>query len=687
MDKTILNVFLMKTAIVLLFLLGIRSESLAQWVPTNGPYYGIIHGFASIGDTLFASASNINEVYRSTDLGKNWQPMKIASASQYGAGGFPSLMAKNGILYVGVRGFNSFGGIYKSIDRGETWIHVDSGDAFSTTSYLNLGQNSKYIFAAGDSLRYSSDEGTTWIKAEGKEAKNIEAIAADDSFIVIATSKHLYRSSNLGNSWEEIDNIRDNITFSRIKEIDSVLFTYDYYINRSTDHGIHWITVDSTIRGFFDIISFGNNLVASSTELYVSKDNGKHWTKSDSGLTGSPVLELFEYKGILFAGTFSGWIYMSIDTGRTWATTNGGRPTGVRNFVSDDNFLYVATGLGIYRTENDGKLWVPRNKSLFISTSGVFSLAYGDSSLIASVGGELFSSQDKGDNWALLNNRYTFSYIWNKDSIFFGGYDGTPSRSGDIGLTWVEGAADSMNTSGYYPFTSAGNIIFSGCGISYLSGILRTDDLGFNWTFHSITNHTDDGVTSLAFNNGYLLAGMSKTGIYRSIDSGLTWDAANTGLTETNIKALLSSGKYFIAGTPGGVFLSTNYGLSWRAINESLPNKNVNTLFDFKGYLYAGILYDVVWKRPLSDFSSVSLASSKSSKFSIVSNPTYSTAEFLFDEVKDETLFELFDALGRSICRQQVSPGQTLLHIGMQKYPAGIYFARLGTETIRFVKI
>lgn len=70
----------------------------------------------------------------------------------------------------------------------------------------------------------------------------------------------------------------------------------------------------------------------------------------------------------------------------------------------------------------------------------------------------------------------------------------------------------------------------------------------------------------------------------------------------------------------------------------------------------------------------------------LISNPISSSADFQFDPLNSSISFQLFDLLGRAIYHEQLPAGQTSFHLDMQKYPSGIYFARLGNETVRFVK-
>ncbi len=74
-------------------------------------------------------------------------------------------------------------------------------------------------------------------------------------------------------------------------------------------------------------------------------------------------------------------------------------------------------------------------------------------------------------------------------------------------------------------------------------------------------------------------------------NSGANWTAANSGLTNTDVRALVFSGSNLLAGTGGGgVFRSTNSGSSWTATNSGLGNLSISSLFSTGGLLYAGTM-------------------------------------------------------------------------------------------------
>ncbi len=74
------------------------------------------------------------------------------------------------------------------------------------------------------------------------------------------------------------------------------------------------------------------------------------------------------------------------------------------------------------------------------------------------------------------------------------------------------------------------------------------------------------------------------------------------------------------------------------------------------------------------------------SELHLLVNPVISFADFQFSPFNSSQEFHLFDLLGRELLRREVAAGERSLHLDMHEYPAGIYFARLGDETVRVVK-
>jgi len=81
----------------------------------------------------------------------------------------------------------------------------------------------------------------------------------------------------------------------------------------------------------------------------------------------------------------------------------------------------------------------------------------------------------------------------------------------------------------------------------------------------------------------------TRSGVFRSSDSGATWVALNSGLTNTKVKAITRrSGLIFVGTEGGGIFRSTNNAVSWTPVNSGLTGLNVRSLAFSRNLLFAG---------------------------------------------------------------------------------------------------
>jgi hypothetical protein len=119
-------------------------------------------------------------------------------------------------------------------------------------------------------------------------------------------------------------------------------------------------------------------------------------------------------------------------------------------------------------------------------------------------------------------------------------------------------------------------------------GVLRSTDSGASWT--SVIASVDSAwvVTFDAQQPLTAYAGTQTSGFYKSTDEGKTWAAQNTGLTNTDIRAIASAPGILVAGTAQGVFYSTDGASTWQSLGLSglsiaavglLPKTNGVTIF------------------------------------------------------------------------------------------------------------
>ena len=108
------------------------------------------------------------------------------------------------------------------------------------------------------------------------------------------------------------------------------------------------------------------------------------------------------------------------------------------------------------------------------------------------------------------------------------------------------------------------------------AGIFRSNDSGLTWTATNsgLTNGT---VYCIAADSGKILAGTS-SGIYRSLDGGTNWTQETSPVMNRAIYALARVGGMRFTATNVGVWRSTDDGATWDSVNNGFGDRWTNTL-------------------------------------------------------------------------------------------------------------
>lgn len=91
-------------------------------------------------------------------------------------------------------------------------------------------------------------------------------------------------------------------------------------------------------------------------------------------------------------------------------------------------------------------------------------------------------------------------------------------------------------------------------------------------------------------NTSYVFCGTSPTGVFRSSNSGLTWDSVNSGLANKKVYAITAQGDYIFVGTDSGLYRSSNNGNNWSRIHQNIYNIFVFQLDCNEEYVFAGTI-------------------------------------------------------------------------------------------------
>ena len=242
-----------------------------------------------------------------------------------------------------------------------------------------------------------------------------------------------------------------------------------------------------------------------------------------------------------------GVLRINVDTGEVQAMNEGLGNLYIRDLAidpSDPSRIYVASGEGIFRSEDGGRHWAGINQGLLRGDMNEIWISSLNSELLLAQGpiGRVYRTDDRGNQWRLLyvpridygSNWETAIEATSNGSTIFAFKAGVPfRRSTDGGETWE----DLSIVSGAFAFSSDEKIFYAG------KGLIRDE---------------------------------RAVVVYRSLDEGDTWEGLEYGPpidTEEyrlpqwgNTICLLpdpDAPGVIYAGTTEGVFYTTDGGVVW----------------------------------------------------------------------------------------------------------------------------
>jgi hypothetical protein len=356
---------------------------------------------------IFIGAST--GLYVSADGGVNWATI--------GTGLLPNYLI-NSLAFQGTKMYACTAlGIYQSINNGSTWSLITIAGLNSYQSNSNtILVNDKDLFVGtySNGILHSVDGGNSWdIRNTNLTALKVDQVVSQKNYLFASTPNGLYRSSNNTNLWERVNppNSFANLTNPHVKG-DTLLTSYFNQVYFSTNFGSSWNSFSS--NGFSNsapqiIYSHKGDIYASTqTGLSVFRSQGNSWTTAinKSGNQYEYFCCMTSVRDTLFAGTWSGNVYVSPDNGSTWQTQNNGLPTGgsVRSLSSSKNRVVAAVD-AIYFTDNKGVIWTQANVGTTLTFQALYSspdnLFGGNFALGA------YFSPDNGSSWMNITSDYT----------------------------------------------------------------------------------------------------------------------------------------------------------------------------------------------------------------------------------------------------------------------------------------
>lgn len=582
---------------LLLSLISITaSQAQVSWQFMNGPYFAEVHDLVihpQQTDTLYAVTER--GIFKTLDGAEWWDCVSLNLPIQsYNHIALDPSQPET--VYA-----TSEDQLYKTTNGGQTWQELDwSGPIFEiATTPLLPGT----VFVGSDGFYSSGDGGQTFsLLSEGLpydpdsqtygEVQVITPDPGEPTVIYAAAVPHppnasdgdIYRSTNLGLSWEDIGDV----------------FT--------DNNGFNAITVDFDDT---DTIFLGKDLGPAEW----TTDGGETWTLFVSRPAKDIVLRPDNHNIMYYAtGTGGPALYIiDLTNGFQWwgSEANLKLRSGHVNRVVidplDPDIVYIGTKEGVYKSTFPEHDWQKHSQGLVNSIQYIDSVQGPQGSvLLASNGASgLYRSVDYGATWDYLWGMYAYQMAANPenpDHILFA----DTWYPDDLNAFW-------LTTDGGESWQSSGDLIDYPTGTGYIRfdpvntntvyarrdhELAKSTNGGFDWQFYTLTDDTLGFARSvdLQIQMEYphlLYAGMAHGyagtthGFKRSMNGGEDWN--DCGLTNARISKLAlcpADTALIYAAAPDsvypemitGLFKSSNSGQDWLDVSNDVDPRLVRDI-------------------------------------------------------------------------------------------------------------
>jgi hypothetical protein len=573
---------------------ALRSLPVSNWTPI-GPFTHTNTGSWSNGqgriNIITVDPSNANTIYigapaggiwKSTNAGQNWTPLSD-NLEQIGVSGIAVDYSNENTIYIATGdkdGADTYSiGVLKSTNGGLTWN--PTGLSFSNTStfagdLIIHPTNNQILWCATNLGVYKTiDGGNTWAVVQtGNFSKgSIRLKPGDPSTVYAVSNNKFYRSVDTGTTFSNITAGLPATGNRMILDVAPANANYIYILSANTSNGF---------QGIYKSVDSGTSWIRSATTTNVFESR-QSWFDLALAVSSTNAEEI--YTGCLN-------VWKSIDGGATVTKVNNWNAPGSASYSHADihflgffgNKLFCGSDGGIYTSTNGGSDFSSLTDGLQISQ--FYKIAVSKQSAGKMVGG----LQDNGGH-AYSGNQWKNYYGADGmdaavDPINSNKYFGFIQFGGSLHVSTTAG--DSRDYSVSAPAAETGTNDSGGNWVTPLamnslgelfSGYASLYKLSGNaWGLQS---SSPIGIGNLELitidpSNDNIIYVVNDADLYKSTDRGITFNtiySAGSEITSVCVNYSNSAIVYITtSGTFGEALKSINGGTTFTSFSEGLPN-------------------------------------------------------------------------------------------------------------------
>ena len=715
------------------------TDNAASWIPITETIPTLSVGSLGLSksdpETLYLGTGEANGsvnagsfmgsgIYKSTDGGNNWEQKGLENSNQIARlvvdEENPDLVyaAVTGVQY----GYNQERGLYKSDNGGDDWEQIlFVNDSVGCIDVVVDPFDKDVIYAAmwertrrpwirdyagpASGVYRSQDGGDSWTHLQGDQyglpvsdddrGRTGLAISKTTPGVVFAVYTEnpitnrfagVYKTSDGGDSWENIDGDINQNTFSSFgwyfaqvrvdPEDDDIIYVLGQRSYRTTDGGIIWEPI-FTSHVDAHAMAFNNG---DSKDVLLGDDSGLHASKNlDNNFTefeNLPITQFYEIE-VDF-----------LNPERLLGGTQDNNTLMNRNGASD-NYESIFGGDGFHVKVD------PTNSDILYAESQFGNLG------VSFDGGESFEfglngiDQDERTNW----NTPVFLSPLDPSFVFYGAEKLYRSEQAQEWVAISPDLTDGLHSSGsgsWGTLTAIGlsaqnlDVIYAGTDDG---NVWTTKDGGSNWIkideelperyVNHITVNPENDLEAVVCFSGYRYLDY-EAHVLRTQDGGISWEDISGDLPEVPANDFVydpdMSNRYYLA-TDLGVWYSDNFGENWEIMADGIPLTIANDLV-FHGptrTLYVGTFGRSMYSVELQLDPSATTHLSADIDLTIFPNPTDRALSITVnDDDVDVHYVSILDYTGKQVLQKKLTITEsTQINLQLEHLSAANYILLL----------
>ncbi len=572
------------------------------------------------------------------------------------------------------------------IDSASVYSSDDDGTSFS-----------KHFTLKGEVFGIQTVNNKLYIITESKIHESINGVNFTN---ISTTGLPSLRNFSLGMAFTGDDNALYITTHSGLSS-EVYKFASNVWVKSSTGlpANTHYSAL-SFVNNVLYISAY--NAITKNGGMYASINNGQSWQKViGNGLKSNYLRTISAIDDVTLLAGFDDGIYASSDKGASWFPKVDGYIGSIwREILNVNNTLITNDQFaGVYRSLDDGEIFLPRETGLEISQSITFYDIFStqDAIFLTTTFGNSFSmctfykSTNYGKDWIqvdLPNKKTVYPYIMgSNDNTLFISLNDTYYKSTNEGETWIDITSGIPN-----PNDNRFAQIVGANGIAYLATsneIFRSLDNGNSWLLDTIGLGLKDmrGPYYLGVVDGELTTIIPKDNfepgsqIFRR--AAEKWELVTSSTINNKVYKIKREGNYLYARmfSEKGIVVSANNGKTFTPFNNGFTLDQVETISDFE--IINGSMVVVmngragIWRNSqLTGTTQVHYLGTKD-ELLVYPNPVNSTLTIQLPNNNQTFTTQLFDLQGKLV--KTSSSNTTQQQIDVTDLSDGMYVCKIIT--------